>query len=148
MYSAGESLAHAEHTIRSAGQVVFWPVQAVHALVALVQLYGSLMLTCHTPISTSSREGGIKGGSSAAVPSSTGAPLCGALVKLLVREDLVGLLVEVLELVHFDAAFVTGGRRLTTVLSAAIPVWGFLGDLVQFAGKHREQAGTAGEDKS
>ncbi|KAG2493918.1 hypothetical protein HYH03_007854 [Edaphochlamys debaryana] len=44
IYSAGEGLAHAEHAVRSAGQVRFWRPDAVAAFVALVQLYGDLLV--------------------------------------------------------------------------------------------------------
>ena len=134
LYCCGESLARAEHLIRSAGQVVFWPLQAVQALVALMQLYGSLMLRCVPP--PSSKRGSACGYPAAPLPSQT-LLLAGGLSKLLVREDLLGMLAEALELVHFDAAFASGSRRLTAVLGAAIPLWGFLGYLVRFAAIHK-----------
>ena len=99
-----------------------------------MQLYGSLMLRCVPP--PSSKRGSACGYPAAPLPSQT-LLLAGALSKLLVREDLLRMLAEALELVHYDAAFASGSRRLTAVLGAAIPLWGFLGYLVRFAAIHK-----------
>ncbi|KXZ55088.1 hypothetical protein GPECTOR_3g243 [Gonium pectorale] len=44
LYVAGDAVAHAEHCVRSAGQVRFWQPDAVSAFLALLQLYGDLLL--------------------------------------------------------------------------------------------------------
>ena len=109
--------------VRSAGQVRYWPPEAIHALVALVEMYAMMMQRCPPPLPASALAGG-------------GAPsvaLSGALVQLLVRKDLLELLAEALRLVHFDAAFSARCQR-HEIVGSAVAVWGFLRDLVRFAG--------------
>lgn len=43
LYVAGDALAHAEHLLRSAGQVRFWQPDTVAAFSALLQLYWELL---------------------------------------------------------------------------------------------------------
>ncbi|PNH04663.1 putative serine/threonine-protein kinase [Tetrabaena socialis] len=43
LYGSGEGVAHAEHAVRSAGQVRFWGPEAVGAFVALLRLYSDLL---------------------------------------------------------------------------------------------------------
>ena len=163
---AGEALARSEHSVRSAGQVRYWPSEAVGALAALIKVFRELMERCPTTV----------GGSAGAAPVETGgtsvgvsieAAVVSALVQLMVRSELIQLVVEALDLVHFDPSFSApkpssgrGGRSQTAsstagnrgghaaaVIAAALPMWNFLHAVVRFAGAHASEAGQSRESR-
>ncbi|KAG2424575.1 hypothetical protein HXX76_014455 [Chlamydomonas incerta] len=142
LYVAGEGLAHAEHCVRSAGQVRFWRPDGVSAFTALLQLYGDLMTQAGWVAAAAAA-------AAAAAPRQAQQqqrqqPLVFAAAALLLRPDWLDLLVEVLQLLHFSAdyaaAAAAAGRGPQEGLAAALQLWGFLTGLVRFAAGPAEAA--------
>ncbi|KAF5831386.1 hypothetical protein DUNSADRAFT_13176 [Dunaliella salina] len=129
MRIAGDTLLQVEDSIQSAGQVPFWTPDVVAAFVELLRLYAALV-HCATLMpsadasSSDGRASGRKGSSKA---------LLGLMAQLLLgRPELLGLVGQVLELLHFSEGY----RRTWGVASStasALMLWELVHKLVRFA---------------
>ena len=194
---AGEALSRCEQMVRASGQVRCWEPEVVRALVELVKVYAELMERCpHGAATVAANPGLDRGISDRASVGSRGAEngregsgragesgergggaveaaQVSAVVQLTVRADLLQVVIEALDLVHFDASFsrapehnstsaaTAGGRGRTrgsggegqvvanddhhAVLVAALPLWNFLRGTVRFAVVHAAVAGQTRE---
>lgn len=182
---AGEALSRSEHMVRASGQVQCWEPEVVQALVALVKVYSELMERCPHGAAAATVPGAEGGSSDRALAGSrctagvvnsaiegetrraTGAveaAQISAVVQLAVRADLLQIVVEALNLVHFDPAFSqapkpsaaatsgrggargSGGQAAANddrhaIIVAALPLWSFLRGTVRFAVAHAAEAG-------
>lgn len=144
LYTAGNGIVHAEHAVRSSGQVRFWSPESVSAFVTLLQLYGDIL-------AQAARAGKRAPGQPHPHPhpqQQQQHPLLHVTAALLLRPEWLDLLAEVLELLHFGADYFgslgAAGRAAAGSAGAgeaqawALQLWGFLTQVARFAASHAD----------
>ncbi len=140
LYTAGNGIVHAEHAIRSSGQVRFWGPDSVSAFVTLLQLYGDIL-------AQAARAGKRASTQPHEHHPQQQHPLLHVTAALLLRPEWLDLLGEVLELLDFGdysgkpgaaGRAAAGGVGAGEAQAWALQLWGFLTQVARFAASHAD----------